>query len=126
PSPGETVLGTGHVSVPGGKGANQAVAAARLGANVEMVGKGGGDAEGRAMRRALAGAGVDDSAVGVDDDSTTGLAIITVDSDGQNAIVVSPGANLAVDPDWVERHLGLFSDSRVCLAQLEIPVETVL
>lgn len=126
PVPGETVLGTSHATGPGGKGANQAVAAARLGASVAMVGKVGGDAEGREMRRAMVEAGVDDSAVGVDDDAPTGLAVITVDADGQNAIVVSPGANLDVGPDWVERHHELVAGASVCLAQLEVPVEAVL
>ncbi len=126
PVPGETVLGTSHASGPGGKGANQAVAAARLGASVAMLGKVGGDAEGREMRRAMVSAGVDDSAVGVDDDRPTGLAVITVDSDGQNAIVVSPGANLDVDPAWIDRHRELVAGASVCLAQLEIPVESVL
>lgn len=125
PAPGETVLGTGHLTGPGGKGANQAVAAARLGATVSMVGKVGGDAEGREMRRALTTAGVDDSAVGVDDDAPTGLAVITVDPAGENAIVVSPGANLAVGPSWLERHRDLVEGAAVCLAQLEIPIETV-
>lgn len=125
PAPGETVLGTGHLTGPGGKGANQAVAAARLGATVSMVGKVGGDAEGREMRRALTSAGVDDTAVGVDDDRPTGLAVITVDPAGENAIVVSPGANHSVDPAWVERHHQLIEGAAVCLAQLEIPIETV-
>lgn len=126
PAPGETVLGTTHITGPGGKGANQAVAAAKLGASVTMLGKVGGDSEGREMRRALTGAGVDDTGVGVDDDAPTGLAVITVDTEGQNAIVVSPGANLDVDPEWVERYRDLIAEAAVCLAQLEIPVETVL
>ncbi len=126
PTPGETVLGTTHVTGPGGKGANQAVASAKLGASVTIVGKVGGDAEGREMRRALTAAGVDDSAVGVDDDAPTGLAVITVDTEGQNAIVVSPGAHLGVDPEWVERFHTLVEGAAVCLAQLEVPVEAVL
>lgn len=126
PVPGETILGTVHIGGPGGKGANQAVAAARLGASVSMIGKVGSDAEGREMRDALTSAGVDDTAVGVDDEAPTGLAVITVDSAGQNAIVVSPGANKDVDPDWVESHRDLVAGAAVCLAQLEVPVESVL
>jgi ribokinase len=126
PSPGETVLGTGHLAGPGGKGANQAVAAARFGATVTMVGMVGDDPEGAAMRESLAGSGVDDSAVTTDPDNPTGLAVITVDSSGENSIVVSPGANLAVDPSSVDTHRAVIEDADVVLCQLEIPVETVL
>jgi ribokinase len=125
PMPGETVLGTGHFTGAGGKGANQAVAAARQGVSVAMVGLVGDDLEGAALRQSMSEAGVDISGVGVSPGKPTGLAVITVDSSGQNSIVVSPGANRAVEPASVDQHARMISDARVCLAQLEIPVETV-
>jgi ribokinase len=125
PMPGETVLGSGHFTGAGGKGANQAVAAARHGVRVAMVGLVGADAEGEALRLSMSEAGVDVSGVGVSADEPTGLAVITVDSTGQNSIVVSPGANRAVDQALVHRHAAVVSGARVALVQLEIPVEAV-
>lgn len=125
PAPGETVLGTGHFAGAGGKGANQAVATARHGVRVAMVGLIGDDPEGEALRLSMSEAGVDVSAVGVSPAEPTGLAVITVDSAGQNSIVVSPGANGAVDQAYVDRHRAVVSEARVCLVQLEIPIEAV-
>ena len=93
PQPGETILGHDFMTAPGGKGANQTVAAARLGATVHMVGRVGGDDFGRAMRDNLRAAGADDSCVFTEDSAATGIAIIEVDDGGQNTIVVAPGAN---------------------------------
>lgn len=125
PEPGETVIGSEQHSGPGGKGANQAVAAARLGASVAMIGRVGGDREGRSLVEVLEGEGVDVSAVTVDEAAASGLAIVTVDSDGENSIVVVPGANGLIDPGQVELHRDLIESASVVLTQLEIPVEAV-
>lgn len=123
PSPGETVLGTSHYLGGGGKGANQSVAAARLGARVAMVGRVGGDDQGGPLVAALAVEGVDVSAIESDPETPTGLAVITVDAEAENTIVVSPGANMTMAPHHLDRDL--ISAAPVVLAQLEVPVETV-
>jgi ribokinase len=123
PSPGETVLGTGHYSGGGGKGANQAVAAARLGANVAMVGRVGDDEHGRTLVGVLLDEGIDVSAVGVDEEAPTGLAVITIDQHAENTIVVSPGSNMRLLPAHLDE--GLITNAPVVLAQLEVPLETV-
>lgn len=97
PSPGETLLGSGGGITPGGKGANQAVAAARLGSSVALVGAVGGDAHAREATRLLIDAGVDLSALH-HSESPTGLAVITVAADGENTVMVVPGANGEVGP----------------------------
>lgn len=126
PRPGETALGRRHFSNPGGKGANQAVAAARLGGDVAMVGCVGADEPGRQLVDALAGDGVETSYVRRLEDSATGLAVITVDRRGENAIVVSSGANAAVAADDVDRAADVMDDAAICLMQLEIPDAPVL
>jgi ribokinase len=93
PAPGETVLGSAAVIAPGGKGANQAVAAARLGGTVRMIGCTGDDEFGRMARSALEAEGVDIGGVRAVPGSATGLALITVDAAGENVITVAPGAN---------------------------------
>ncbi len=124
PEPGETVLGNSHYTGGGGKGANQAIAAARLGSSVAMVGRVGDDDHGHALRDALVLEGIDVSGVGMDTKLSTGLAVITVDGNAENTVVVSPGSNAALAP----RHLleALLGGARVVLAQLEIPLETVI
>ena len=124
PLVGETVLGGDLRRVPGGKGANQAVAAARLGRRVAMVGRVGPDEGGTILRAALDDAGVDTTAL-TTDDAPNGVALIAVDADGDNAIVVSPGANGRVDADDVARAGALVTDAAVLLLQLEVPVEAV-
>ncbi|MGD2059784.1 MAG: ribokinase [Acidimicrobiia bacterium] len=126
PRPGETVLGVRHYWDNGGKGANQAVAAARLGANVAMVGRVGSDDHGRVLRSSLADEGIDVSGVDVDPDSPTGVAVITIDSQAENTIVVSPGANSRLAPEHVHDHSGLVSSARVVLAQLEVPMDALV
>ncbi len=93
PVPGETVLGSGHEMMPGGKGANQAVAAARLGRDVVFVGRVGADEDGRDLIAEFEREGIEVSHVTVDPEAPSGLAIVTVDDAGENAIVVSSGAN---------------------------------
>ncbi|CAN5241462.1 ribokinase [soil metagenome] len=125
PRPGETVLGSDHFSNPGGKGANQAVAAARLGRRVAMVGCVGGDDAGTDLRASLAAEGVDVDRVVALDDAPTGIALISVDEAGENTIIVSPGANARVDVEAVEGAMEILGSAAVTLLQLEIPVETV-
>ncbi len=124
PVTGETVLGGDHALVPGGKGANQAVAAARMGAAVSFVGRIGEDDAGRSLRASLADAGVDTTHL-VDDDAPSGIALISVDGDGDNAIVVSPGANGRVSPDDVAAAGAAVTGADVLLLQLEVPLEAV-
>jgi ribokinase len=125
PDPGETVLGRGLARGGGGKGANQAVAAARLGRRVALVGRVGDDPEGATLRAELAAEGIDLSAVVADDDAPTGLAVIEVDPSGENRIVVVPGANARVGLGDLERARPILDGASVILAQLEIPVPVV-
>ncbi len=126
PAPGETVLATGHTESAGGKGANQAVAAARLGAEVAFVGRVGDDEAGRLLREGLAAAGVDTTRLVATSQHATGLAVIAVDAAGENAIVVSPGANRAVVVSDVADAAALLREATVTLLQLEIPMQTVV
>jgi ribokinase len=125
PAPGETTTGSDFAVYPGGKGANQAVAAARLGAGVIMVGRVGRDDHGRLLRRSLAAAGVDAEPVVDDEDAATGVAVITIDASGQNHIVLAPGANERLRPGDIERRRALIESAAVVLLQLEVPLETV-
>ncbi|MFJ4692075.1 ribokinase [Streptomyces sp. NPDC088766] len=125
PAAGETVLGSDLAVHPGGKGANQAVAAARLGARTALLARTGDDAYGRLLLDSQRAAGVDTVGVLVGG-APTGIALITVDPSGDNSIVVSPGANGRLTPDDVRAATGLVRASRVVSAQLEIPLETVV
>lgn len=125
PRPGETVLGGTFSRVQGGKGANQAVAAARAGAVTALVARVGDDDLGRAARGALADAGVDVAHVSTTTASPTGVALILVDARGENAIAVSSGANAALSPDDVDSARDAIEGADVVLVQLEIPPETV-
>jgi len=124
PVAGETVLGTDVVITPGGKGANQAVAAARLGCDVAFVGCVGDDANGELLRASLRGAGVDLSGLRVVG-APTGSAIIMVTPDGENSIIVSPSANRQVSCAMIDDLEQVWGGARVVVAQLEVPVETV-
>ena len=123
PVPGETVLGADTIIGAGGKGANQAVAAARLGASVAMVGRVGGDAAGEFLRRELVAAEVDVRHVFVDESRSSGTALIAVDDAAENAIVVSPGANHGVTVDDVAAAEDIIATALVVLLQLEIPLD---
>ena len=125
PVAGETVLGGDLRRIPGGKGANQAVAAARLGRRVAMVGRVGDDDAGSMLREALASAGVDTAALLSTADTPSGTALISVGADGDNAIVVSPGANSRVSAADVDAARELLGTASVVLLQLEIPMEAV-
>jgi ribokinase len=122
PLPGETILGGDFITCPGGKGANQAVAAARLGGRVKMVGRVGVDAFGDLMLRTLTQDGVDISDVARDQEAPTGVALITVDATGQNTIVVASGANARVTPEDVVAAERVFVGASVLVLQLECPL----
>jgi ribokinase len=124
PAAGETVLGSDLSVHPGGKGANQAVAAARLGARTALLARVGDDAYGRLLLDSQRAAGVDTVGVLVGG-APTGVALITVDPSGDNSIVVSPGANGRLTPADVRAASSLFQASRVVSTQLEIPLESV-
>ena len=124
PLAGQTLIGTAFVTTPGGKGANQAVAAVRLGYPVHMVGKVGEDAFGQDLLDNLAQAGVDTSAVERIAGSS-GVAPILVADNGENSIVVVPGANGEVDCASIDRHSALIRSAGMVLCQLELPFETV-
>ncbi len=120
--PGETVLGSAARLQPGGKGANQAVAAARLGASVRMAGCTGDDDFGRTLRSALGAAGVDVTAVRVLAGVPSGLALITVDASGENSITVAPGANGLAGPPEAAASAGMPCDALILSAEIPVPV----
>jgi ribokinase len=122
PRPGETVAGDDLLRAPGGKGGNQAVAAARLGASVTMIGRVGHDAFGRELVRGLREAGVSTRWVR-GSDRPTGAALIIVDERGENSIAVSPGANLDLQPEDVPRQAITAAD--VAVAALEVPLASI-
>jgi ribokinase len=125
PAPGETVLGGQFVTVPGGKGANQAVAAARLGAKVTFVARLGRDAFAEASLANFAEAGIDPSFIVRDEEAASGVALIFVDPGGENAIAVAPGANARLAPADVDRAEAAIARADLVLLQLESPLETV-
>ncbi|SFM79972.1 Ribokinase [Nocardia asteroides] len=123
PAPGETVLGSGFTTVPGGKGANQAIAAARSGARVRFLGAVGADAFGETLRATLTGAGVDTALLRTVD-GPSGVATIVVDDAGENSIIVVAGANGRVR-ELTADELAAIADADLLLCQLEIPLDTV-
>jgi len=125
PAPGETLQGSDLVTVPGGKGANQAVAAARLGASVAMLGRVGNDGFGDMLIKNLEQNHVDTKFVQRDDSVSTGTAVIVVDEHGQNSIVLSAGANGKVAKEDVNKIRADFQGAKIILLQHEIPFETV-
>lgn len=126
PVPGETVLGRDFQTIPGGKGANQAVGAARLGAQVNMVGRVGADAFGESLRANLQACSIDTSHVLMDTKAPSGVALITLDETGQNSIVVVSGANMYLTPTDVRMAFANIGKVNVVVLQLESPLECVL
>lgn len=126
PRPGETLLAGDARFLPGGKGANQAVAAARLGAEVAFIGRTGEDDFGRRMRANLVDAGVSVERIGTVPATASGMAIVVVDPRGENTIVVSPGANAMIGAAELAEHEELISRSAVAIVQLETPIEAVV
>ena len=125
PRVGETVSGGTFGMFPGGKGANQAVAASRLGAQVAMVGAVGGDDFGRQLRDGLRRDGIDITHVRTEPEAATGVALITVDAEGRNSIVVASGANMRVTTADAEEARDRITGAQVVLLQLEVPLDTV-
>jgi ribokinase len=126
PRIGETILGDRFFANPGGKGANQAVAARRLGAPVMMIGKVGADQFGEQLLASLQANGVDTGGVQCDRDLPTGMALITIDAHGDNSIVVIPGSNMGLSPQDMEEASDRLAKAKLLLLQLEIPVATNL
>jgi ribokinase len=125
PRPGETLLGGRFATFPGGKGANQAAAAARLGARVTLVGRVGGDAFGEQMLRIVASEGIDTRFIGVDAQAATGVALITVDAQGQNSIAVASGANFSLTAGHVRSAWDQLPQVDLLVMPLETPLETI-
>jgi ribokinase len=124
PRLGETLFGSAFATHPGGKGANQAVAAARLGAGVTLIGRVGGDAFGRELKAGLSAEGIDTRWVSETPSVSTGVASITV-CDADNAIIVVSGANALLTPADLDAAEAAFAEADVVLAQLEVPLATV-
>jgi ribokinase len=125
PGVGETVSGGTLVTSPGGKGANQSVAARRLGVDVAFVTLLGMDPMGDRLAAAFAEAGLPPAPIGRTSEAPTGVALIAVDSEGRNQIAVAPGANHRLTPDHVRRYVDLLAGADVVLLQLETPIDTV-
>jgi len=124
PAVGETVIGSDFQMHPGGKGANQAVAVARLGYPVRLIGRLGSDTFGTELRSYLETSGVDITGVSTSD-GASGVAVIVVSGQGENSIVLSPGANSKVTPEDLDANISILRSAGIVLAQLEIPLETV-
>ena len=124
PKPGETVTGSNYFEFCGGKGANQAIAAARAGANTAFIGALGNDHAGETLRAAFFNDNVDISAVQFVSEPT-GRALIGVSDDGENSIIVVPGANHAITVGDIERNAKIITSAKVLLCQLEVPLEVV-
>ncbi|MDO8589645.1 MAG: ribokinase [Armatimonadota bacterium] len=125
PAPGETVIGGDFVIAAGGKGANQAVAAARLGADVTLVARVGSDLFGDKSVENFKREGIDTDFVVRDPDAPSGVALIFVDRRGENSIVVAPGSNARLSPDDVDKAAELIRTADALVMQLEAPMETV-
>jgi len=124
PRIGQTVIGSSFSTTPGGKGANQAVAAARLGYPVQFVGMVGNDVYGPQLIENLSRSGVDTTAM-IATSGSSGLAPIFLAENGQNAIVVVPGANGMVDAAYVDKHVDVIRNAGMVLCQLELPIATI-
>ncbi|MGL4473294.1 MAG: ribokinase [Shewanella sp.] len=125
PRPGETLTASGYQVIAGGKGANQAVAAARLGADVAFIACVGDDDFGARMHKEYQALGMDVSGLMTAPDRTTGVAMIQVADSGENSICIAPGANAALTPARLTPHLGLISNADTLLMQLETPLDTI-
>lgn len=124
PKPGQTIIGSNFKEVSGGKGANQAVAMARLNGNVSMIGKVGEDGFGQTLINSLKNDKVDTTYIQTSK-GATGVALITVDKNAQNSIVVSPGANFEVKEDDIDNNIEAIKNSDIVVLQLETPLNTI-
>lgn len=125
PRPGSTVDGEEFQEGPGGKGANQAVAAARLGARVALIGRIGSDERGRSILAQLKAEGVDVHEVSVDPTAATGVALVMVDAEGEKQIMTAPGANRRLTAQDITRASALIASATVVLLQLEVPLPAI-
>jgi len=125
PGPGETIIGSDFQTIPGGKGANQAVAAARLGGQVSMVGRVGHDAFAAALLENLTQSGVDTNHVSKDPQVATGVALIAVEESGQNRIVLAPGANMRLTRNDIDAARRIVTQADLLILQLETPLAVV-
>lgn len=125
PAPGETILGTDFLTIPGGKGANQAVAAARAGADVTFITCVSDDSFGKQSVENYKNEGIDTSCIKVQPGIHSGIALINVAVDGENSISVAPGANSHLLPEDIYGFEPVFDEAKIVLTQLEIPMETV-
>lgn len=125
PQPGETVLAKSFDTFPGGKGGNQAVAVSRLGGDVRMLTRLGDDNFSHQLNRALSDSGVNVENVIREENSISGIAMINVDTKGQNSISIFPGCNSNFSPEDIKNNENLFSHGKILLINMEIPVETV-
>jgi ribokinase len=126
PKPGETVLGKDFENFPGGKGANQAVAAARLGASVTLIGQVGVDTYGESLVNNLVSEGVNVDCVFIDERNATGVAMISVDASGQNSIAVASGANFTLTKEHILSAWEKLGDIDILIMPLETPPDTIL
>lgn len=124
PKKGQTLIGSDFKEVPGGKGANQAVAMARLGGDITMIGKVGTDSFGQTLIDALKNDNVNTTYVHKED-GPTGVAMITVDKNAENSIVVAPGANFKVKENDIDKNIDAIKNSDIVVVQLETPLETI-
>jgi ribokinase len=126
PNPGETIFGKKFNMFPGGKGANQAVCCAMLGSKTLFIAKMGNDDFCKRISKNLEHAGVGLQYLLIDDEGSTGTALITVDKTGENKIIVIPGSNMKLSPFDIDQKKNLFSEVKIAIAQLEIPTDTVI
>lgn len=125
PRIGETLIGNAYKQVPGGKGANQADAIAKLGGKVQIIGMVGDDSFGRDLKESLNRDGVDVRYIKTDRNTPTGIAMIMVNDEGDNSIVVVPGANFKLTPKDIDDSLKAIEEGEIVVAQLETPIDTV-
>jgi ribokinase len=126
PAPGETLTGHSFRTIAGGKGANQAVACARLGAHTHMIGRVGGDEFGHSLLASLEEQGVDTTWTAIDNSTSSGVAVIALDDTAENTIIVIPGANGQVDQKDLSGLQAVLPGCQLLLLQLEIPIEMVV
>jgi ribokinase len=126
PQVGETIFGENLKNASGGKGANQAIAASRCGAEVRMIGKIGNDNSGNSLIEALVKDSIDVKYVGIDANSPTGTALITVNEEGNNSIIVVPGANMAISHEEILAAKKIIEDSDLVISQFETPIQATI
>ncbi|MEG2353670.1 MAG: ribokinase [Clostridium sp.] len=124
PKKGQTLIGSDFSQVSGGKGANQAVAMSRLGGKVNIIGKVGSDSFGERLLNELKNHSVDTNYIDIEE-GATGVAMITVDKNADNSIVVAPGANFKVDREYIDKNIEAIESSNIVVLQLETPLDTI-